>query len=215
MAGYFLYSIDSDVFTQLTTSPTREQGEVLADYVLEDRAFHFEERDEEAGPSIWPEDREVLVERILKRLASSDWYSDLSYADAIMWDDMLHGLSGEAGETIGIDLQCSDYESIYWDCAEIAAQQGASMMAEPVFGNRAFRYFGKPSSEYTVYPMYSFFTAEQTQELLKQLKRVEPHFASLSDDSVGSPREQFFEGLLPTVKDAAAKGRVLWVQTDT
>ena len=215
MAGYYLYTLDNMVFTQLTTSPTKKQGQVLADFLLEELEDLLEESDDGAEASIWPLDRNALAELIVKRLALPDWYSDLSYDDATIWDSVIHSLSDEPGEAIRIGFQCSDYENIYWDCAEIAEEQGATMMAEPRFGSSGYRYFGKPTDDFANYPLYSFFMPDQTQELLAQLDRVEPYFAELSDDSEGSPREQFFEGLLPTVKYAVEKNRILWVQTDT
>ena len=208
MAGYFLYTLDNDVFSQLTTSPTREQGLVFADYLRQ----CFDEEEERSA--MWPEDREDLSDLIVKRLARADWYSDLSYADANVWDHVVHALRGEPGERIGIDFRCSDYESIYWDCAEAAAEAGATMMAEPTFGSSGFRYFGRPTSRYANYPMYSLFPPDQARQLLTQLEHVEPRFRSLPGGE-GSVHEQFFEGLLPTVRDAVANGRVLWVQTDT
>jgi hypothetical protein len=127
---------------------------------------------------------------------------------------VVFALQHAPGQAFGIDFQFTDYESICWDCAEIAAAQGASMMAEPIFGNSGFRYFGKPAAAYSLYPMYSLFTREQTPALLSQLERVEPHFRSLPEGAE-SPREQFFEGLLPVVREVVANDRVLWVQTDT
>jgi hypothetical protein len=214
MAGYFIYSIDNRVFTQLTTSPTKEQGLALADHTLESIDYYLDDFDDKSEIVMWPKDRDALAEVIVKRLATADWYSDLSLDGAQMWDHVVAALDDEPGELIGIDFQCYDYESIYWDCAWIAAEHGASMMAEPTFGSSGFRYFGKPSSKYGVYPMYSLFVPEQTRTLLSQLEAVEPFFASLPDEE-GSSREQFFEGLLPPVRHAAANGRVLWVQTDT
>lgn len=208
MAGYYLYTIDNEVFSQLTTSPTRKQGLLLADHLLE----CFDDDDERS--EMWPEDREALARLIIARLAQPDWYSDLSYEDANFWDNVVFALQEEPGQRIGIDFECSDYESIYWDCAEIAAEQGATMMAEPTFGSSGFRYFGKPANDYANYPIYSLFTPEQTRQLLAQLEGVEAYFRSLAGGE-GSPREQFFEGLLPTVRSAVDRGRVLWVQTDT
>jgi|RhiMethySRZTD1v2_1073278.scaffolds.fasta_scaffold204064_2 hypothetical protein len=40
MAGYFLYTLDNKVFTQLTTAPTLEQGLVLADYMALCKHIH-------------------------------------------------------------------------------------------------------------------------------------------------------------------------------
>jgi hypothetical protein len=213
MAGYYISTIDGEVFSQLTTSPTREQGLVLADYLRQ----WLGELDEDDGgrPPPWPDDPKGQANWVTERLARLDWYSDLSYEEATTWDEVVASLRGEPGEIFGIDHQLYDYEGIYWDCAEIAARQGATMMADPTFGGSAFRYFGRPAApRYTVYPMYSLFTPEQARRLLAQLEGVEPHFRALTGGA-GSPREQFFEGLLPPVRDAVARGRVLWVLTDT
>jgi hypothetical protein len=151
---------------------------------------------------------------IQRRLAAPDWYSDLSLDSAHLWDNVILALDDEPGEAIGIDFQCENDGYLYWDAAEIAARQGAPMMAEPKFGGSAFRYFGKPSSRYEVYPMYSLYTPEQTQKLLAELESVGPHFMTLPKGE-GSERDQFFEGLLGPVQQIVANGRVLWVQTDT
>jgi hypothetical protein len=213
LAGYFLYTLNHQVFTQLTTAPTREQGLQLV-ASLRAALEEAEEEAEDEQPTIWSGSREALANQIVTRLARPDWYSDLSYKDASAWDGVVFALQDTPGRAFRIDFQCTDYGGIYWDCAEIAAAQGAAMMAEPAFGSSGFRYFGKPSSEYSNYPMYSLFTREQTRELLSQVERVEPHFRSLPEGE-GSPKEQFFEGLLPVVREVVVKDRVLWVQTDT
>lgn len=149
---------------------------------------------------------------VQKRLAADDWYSDLSYHQGGVWDDVLHGFSGELGRQLKLDFQCaSDWESIYWDCAEEATAQGATMMAEPKFGNGGFRFFGKPTSEWNPFPMYTFYEPNRVRELLAQLEPIAPHFEEMG----GEEQEEFEEGLLIPVRNTAEAGRVLWVQTDT
>jgi hypothetical protein len=214
MAGYYLYSLDNDAFTQLTTSPTRQQAAALADAALEELEDLIEENIDEGETSKWPKARGALADAIKARLASSDWYSDLSYGDAQIWDFIIGNLDDKAGKKIGIRFKCENDGYLYWDAAQIAAEHGATMMAEPQFGSSGFRYFGKPSSKYSVYPMYSIYTPEQTKALLSQLEAVAPHFRSLPEGE-GSDRDQFFKGLLTPVQKVLKKNRVLWVQTDT
>jgi hypothetical protein len=214
MAGYYIYSLDADAFEQLTASPTREQALVLADSILDGLEDALEEYgdDQAADPSKWPLDRKSLADRIQKRLASADWYADLTYGDAAIWDDMLHNLQDEPGEKLGIDFQCENDGFLYWDAAAIAARHGAPMMAEPKFGNSGFRYSGKSKGDIDL--MYSFYLPAQTQILLKQLEKAVPHFETLPDDEDGD-RDQFFRGLLEPAKRIVEAGRVMWVQTDT
>ena len=89
MAGYYIYSIESDVFGQLTTSPTTKQAVVLADWILDvERYAHYDLQ----GNSLWPCDRDAMADILARRLTSSDWYSDLSYADALVWDEIVYSL---------------------------------------------------------------------------------------------------------------------------
>ncbi|MEQ8210229.1 MAG: hypothetical protein RH917_10390 [Lacipirellulaceae bacterium] len=213
MAGYFLSTLDRAKFEQLITNPSDEQATLLAEAFLEELEDFLEDVEEESDRELWPTDEEGLAAFIKKRLAMPDWYSDLSLDNALVWDRLHDLFFDEPGEEIGLDPQMSDYESIYWDCAEIAAAQGASLMAEPKFGNSGFRYHGKPSDG-GVYPMYSVFAGEELSELATQVKSVESHFATL-EEGEDTPREMFFECLLPMVTGAVENDRVLWVQTDT
>ncbi len=203
MAGYYLYSICSNVFSQLTTAPTDQQARFVAEALLD----VVQESDlNEEDLAKWPTELEALGTEVKKRLASSDWYSDLTYAQAAMWDDMLHGFNDDLGERLNLDFQCaSDWESIYWDCAEAATVQGATMMAERLFGGSGYRYFSKPKSEWNVYPMYTFYEPKRVRELLAQLEPI----ASWFEDQDDEEQEEFVEGLLEPVRKTAAASRVL------
>jgi len=209
MAGYFLYSLDFEVFKQLTTAPTDEMARLVAQVLL----LELEESDpDEIDTQKWPSDVDALAATVKNRLAASDWYSDLTYGSAVMWDNMLHNFSGELGKALKLGFECaSDWESIYWDCANAAAAQGASMMAEPLFGNSGFRYSGKPTSEWNPFPMYTFYEPPRVRELLAQLEPIADWF----EDQGGEEEEEFMEGLLIPVRQTAEANRVLWVQTDT
>ena len=149
-------------------------------------------------------------------LASDDWYRDLEDEDANIVDEFVYAMLDEDVERkLGIGFECSDYESIYWDCAEIAAAQGAAMMQEPTFGSSGFRYSGELARDFGYCRNYSIFTPEQAVELYDQLQNVESHFDSLPDDGEDGFRAQFFQGLLGPVKYAAQNNRYLFVQTDT
>lgn len=209
MAGYYLYSLDSGVLSQLTTAPTDEQARLIAQVVA---AGLSETLEDEVTRGKWPDDLDEMTAAVKKRLAAADWYSDLTYGEAVNWDDMLHEFSGELGEALNIGFECaSDWESIYWDCANAAAEQGATMMAEPRFGNSGFRYSGNPTSEWNPFPMYTFYEPPQVRELLAQLEPIAGWF----EDQGGEEEEEFMDGLLIPVRNTAEANRVLWVQTDT
>ena len=205
MAGYFLYSFNYEVFIDLISTPTKYFAIALADYAVE-------EIDEDSD--YWPADREALADRIIERLPRDDWYSDLSLEDAEIWNQILRGLFDEVGDENGIDFDVYDFESIYWDGAEEAARFGAAMMAEPVFGNGGFRYSGKPNDPDQPWPMYSLYPPEEAKKLLAQLEAIEPQMATLPEGEF-SPKEQFFEGLLPFVREMVQRGRMIYIQTDT
>lgn len=214
MAGYFIYSLDADVFQQLTTVPTVEQSLALADSIFGDLDDSLKAywKEGPADPLKWPRDRAALAESIRKRLASPDWYADLTIGDQVIWENLLYNLMDECGVEIGIGFQAEN-DSFYWDAAEIAAQQGASMMAEPNFGGSGFRCSDKSRCDLDGLS-YSLYLPTQAVELLKQLEKVAPHFETMPDEEFGD-RDQFFNGLLEPVRNIVAAGRVMWVQTDS
>lgn len=205
VAGYYIYSIDPEVFKQLTTEPTPEQAQILADQILDDSEI--------AAESIFNLERDPLAAAIQERLASDDWYSDLSYADGLVWESIIELIRESASESLGIELHTdTDFDSVYWDVCEQAVKHGAKAMAEPNFGNSGFRFFGKPTNEHNPFPMHSIHTPEETKELYKQLRSVQHQFG---DDVDLDTSEEFHEALLLPVQIAAENGRYLWVQTDT
>jgi len=215
VAGYTVCSLDSDVFEQLTTSPTREHSLILADAVLDglDVGLQDYKGDKAADPEKWPLDRELLATFIQERLASADWYADFTMGDASIWDNcLLRALMDESGEQLGIDFRIENDGFLYWDAAEAAAEHGAPMMSEPKFGNSGFRYSGKSRTELEL--LYTIHLPADVQELLHQLETAVPYFETLPDDDDGD-RVQFFDGLLDPVRSIAKAGRVIWVQTDT
>lgn len=201
-------------FQQLTTAPTMAHCLILADFVLDGLEEALDEYGDEdaADPSKWPLDRKLLAERIRKRLASADWYSDLTMGDAEIWYTVLRGLMEEPGQQIGIGFQCENEGFLYWDAAEIAARHGAPMMAEPMFGNRGFRNSGKSRGDVEL--IYTIYLPQQSRQLLNQLEKAVPHFEALPDEE-DNERAQFFQGLLEPIRQIVAAGRVMWVQTDT
>jgi hypothetical protein len=214
MAGYFLYSLDGNVFSQLTTSPTRPQALALADAVLDELQGMIDDFLKPEETSIWSTSREALAEVIQTRLGLSDWYSDLVHGDAVIWEYIIGSLDDKAGKKIGIRYKCENDGYLYWDAPRMAAERGATLMAAAQFGHSGFRYFGVPSNKYSSFPMYSMWTADQTRELLSQLEAVTPYFSTLPDGE-GSDRDQFFKGLLEPVQRVVRQNRILWVQTDT
>ncbi len=216
MAGYFLSSVDGPAFEQVTTNPTDEQARTLADGLLEEYAG-------EIAAVGWPADPAGLAGFIKTRLAAPDWYGDLPTdgdhdpGPAGLWDEVVRNLY----HLPELDGQMCDYESIYWDCAEFCEEHGATALSEPGFGNAGFRCPPPGKLRDSGYDrMSTIHSPAAVRAMHEQLKLVEPHAAALpdydrgdeDDESVGG---QFFLGLLPAVADAAARGRYLWIETDT
>ena len=213
MAGYFLYSLDGDAFTKLVSEPTDAQARALAKPLLADRRTFL------IGAG-WPDDLDALAAFVKGRLASPDWYGDLDDDGASLWDDVVWSFRDKPGEACGLGFECTDYESIYWDCAEFAAANGAPLMSDKTFGCSGFRCPPEKRSQLERY--YQLMPPAETRALHEQLKIVEPHAAGLpgfnpnamedDDESVAS---QFFHGLHGPVAEMAARGRALFVQLDT
>lgn len=212
--GYFLYSLDAAIFHQLTTSPTKAQGLALADGFVDEVEVYFDEYEGEdaADPKKWPLRRAALGESIRKRLAAPDWYADLTAGDRVIWDGILDGLTGEPGETIGIDFRCENDGILDWDTATLAANQGASMMADPRFAHSGYRC--APEARVHLGPNYSFYLPPETRQLLEQLENVSPHFPTSPKGKSKDPHP-FFQGLLEPVRRIVKAGRVMQVCANT
>src|SRR5262245_41744510 len=216
MGGYCIYSVDASVFQQLTTAPMIEQCRVLADEMLE--VLEDAPREYKGGsvdPNKWPTDREALTKLLQMRLASPDWYADLTYGDAVIWDSVVSALMYDEGEQTGISCQCENDGMLYWDAAEMAAEHGAPMMAERNFGGGGFRCSGKARTDLEL--MYTIYLPAEVQKLLAQLEKARPHFEAMvnddDDERVPEEYEEFFDGLLKPVRKIADAGRVMWVRT--
>ena len=84
MAGYFFSTFDYEAFRRLTLSPTKADGDVIAEYMIEDLEDFLQEFDNQSDAEIWRGGRDSLSALIVRRLAMPDWYSDLSYESANM-----------------------------------------------------------------------------------------------------------------------------------
>ncbi|MGC3961524.1 MAG: hypothetical protein QM813_27445 [Verrucomicrobiota bacterium] len=155
----------------------------------------------------------ALAESIRQRLASTDWYADMTNGDEVIWYDILSSLQSDAPAIqLGIGFQSENDGYLYWDTAKLAASLGANMMAGRTFGQSGFRYSGKSKSPIEF--MYSLFLPVQTQLLLNQLRVIAPHFEALPDEK-SQMADEFLEGLLEPVESIVDSGRVMWVQMDT
>ncbi|MFH5804581.1 hypothetical protein [Alienimonas sp. DA493] len=213
MAGYFIYSLDGEAFTQLVTEPTDAQATALAEHLAGEYA-------DDLAHAGWPTAVAPLAELIKTRLAAADWYGDLSDEQGQVWDAVVRSFTYEPGEACGLGFECTDYESIYWDCAEFAAANGAPLMDERTFGCSGFRCPPEKRSQLERY--YHLMTPAETRTLHEQLKAVEPHAKALPgydpeglDEDDEAVATQFFLGLFGPVADMVARGRSLFVQLDT
>lgn len=207
MGGYFIYSLDGIAFRELTSSPTTTQASAIAEFTQSEYADFLK------NSKSWPDGGDALTVRIKRCLASDDWYADSADGDPFDMDLIVSSMLDDGvQEKLEIGFECLQYDSIYWDCAEMAASKGADMMQESRFGSSGFRC---ADAQKSIAREYSIFTPEQTLELHRQLKKVEPHFSSLRDDGESGIRQQFFRDLLEPVRRTAEDARYLFVTTDT
>lgn len=208
MAGYFLYSLDGDAFSRLTTTPTDAQAAALARPLL--TGSDWDDGRNGLAAAGWPTDLPGLTAFLKSRLAAADWDAGLTADGSGLWCEVVDLFGKSPGEACGLGYRAHSDREVSWDVSEFCAARGAPTLTEPAFGNRGFR-----ASRPDHFHEYSLHPPDRVAALLSELRTVEPHAAALPDDAEGSVWHQFFHDLLPVVERVAAAGRVLWVRTDT
>ncbi len=220
MAGYFIYSLDWDKFHRFVEEPSRTQLLAFAEQVSDG----LDESDEDLKPgdpvSDWPSEPEELCEVIRPRLASLDWYSDLSDAGKSIWERAIIAFSERRRRGDDLSFRCACDDSVYWDVIEIARRYHGVPLnritdaAVSHFGARPYRYH-PPADRVPEWgdwtPYHSMHTPDEVVRLLEELKAAGPSILAAQDDDARGD----YERLLPAVEKVARDGRLLYVGVDT
>lgn len=176
MAGYILYSIDSEKFRRLAEQPTPHEIKTLRK-MLAERLDDLHGECEDDDPILqWnssPAALEVLVEQ---RLVSNDWYGDLSTAGKELWEGLIFDICTD-NNVLDLGFQVES-DGIYWDVINVAfaklkiPQETINDKALSTFGQRPFRYCPPlPSQVATVLdPEAQKASLQGLQQLLEQTK---------------------------------------------
>ena len=219
MSGFMMHSFDQAAFARLLAEPTPGQLSFIAERFEECMARNRHIRRGNCG---WPEDQEDLKTAIGQRLGRSDWYGDLSQDAAEIWDLIIS--AGLTDERLEIGWHSSPFESVYWDVAEFLADAGATLFAEPTFGNRRFRDPKRTGGD----PEWALYPQNALRELYRQIEQVQPQIAALSFDTLnldptdtdaaltdGSVKAQLLGGLIPWIRHCLQTKSVFFVVMDT
>ena len=202
--GFSLHLFHGNHFARLLDSPSEQQIVDIVRYIT---------RWSSHVSKVWPRETGPLTEAIRQRLASPDWYSDLSAEDAEVMDEI--ALSFIEVPQLGIDHQGTcNYVEVSLACIEKIAAFGATMPSRERFGWSGFRVLGHQDAQHQQERPYSIFGPEEVTVWAANLRSVEPRFREIEDVSKGGVRQEFLEKLLPFVSVAAAAGCYLFVQGD-
>ena len=228
-AGYILYSLDADKFRRFIDSPTSAElaalGALLADG-LEENDGEFDDDD---AISRWPTDAASLAPIAAKRLALTDWYSDLSDSGKSLWEGVIFGACLK-NEDFDLGFRVAN-DGIYWDVIEIARKElgvpdgTINDVALSTFGTRPFRFHPQPkrkpkkswlgfggdeSDELTF--MHSMHMPDEVARMQAELRSVERAMKATKN---ASARQQYESDLMPAMDAIVKDGRMLFVQVDT
>ena len=215
MAGYVLYSLDTDKFKRLIEYPSSDEMEVLASLLA--GGFKQLRRDFEAGEPILRAnaDDDSRIQFITNRLPLNDWYGDLSEAGKNLWEGLIFEACYECDEIdVGFYPNCGD--GISWDVIETAFEalgvpdDAVGDIALSRFGTWPFRYHPKPKDRFD--SSHSMHTTAEVKRMIVELKSIESAMSELDDEDTVS---DYGDLLLPTLEAIADEGRMLFVFVDT
>jgi hypothetical protein len=147
MAGYIIYSLDRGKFERFVKHPTPGQLAAFARLLsdgLEELDGEFDEGDPVAG---WPTDATALAPIAAKRLATSDWYKDLSATGKTLWEGAVFNACMNCDE-IDVGFRAEN-DGLGWDVLEFAWKRlgvvpgQISDVALSAFGTRPYRYHAR------------------------------------------------------------------------
>lgn len=148
MAGYILYSIDADKFRRLVEQPTQHEIKTLRK-MLAERLEDLDGECEDDDPILqWNSSPAALEAVVRQRLASDDWYGDLSTAGKELWEGLIFDICTD-NNVLDLGFRVES-DGIYWDVINVAfaklkiPQETINDKALSTFGQRPFRYCPAP-----------------------------------------------------------------------
>ncbi len=149
MAGYILYSIDADKFRRLIEHPAPHELKIIRK-MLAERLEDLNGACDDDDPILQWNSSPAALEAIVKqRLASDNWYSDLSTAGKELWEGLIFDICTDHDEfDLGFRVE---NDGIYWDVINVALArlkippETITEKAISTFGQRPFRYCPQPS----------------------------------------------------------------------
>ena len=216
MAGFFIYSLDWKKFQKFTKKPTKKQLKKFAES-LDDRYERvMDELEETDVAHSWSADAKDHEAAIQERLASEDWYGDLSDEACGIWEWSMFDLANDAAN---FDFRCES-DGVYWYviqyCEEHASKTSKSS-AIARFGHWPYGLQKAPKQpkdflEPHWMPYHSMRPPEEVEQMLAEAKAADKYVKSKKDRET---YDELIDTLIPTLEKIAADERMLFVQVDT
>lgn len=200
MAGYILYSIDANKFRRLIEHPAQHELKTIRK-MLAERLEDLDGECEEDDPILQWNSSPAALEALLKqRLASDDWYGDLSTAGKELWEGLIFDICTDHDEfDLGFQVE---NDGIYWDVINVARArlkippETITEKAISAFGQRPFRYCPQPSQGETR-PVMDPEEQKASFQLLNQFLEE-----AKQDPQTILTRLAEYEGILPAHKQS-------------
>ncbi|WP_040352878.1 hypothetical protein [Blastopirellula marina] len=226
MAGYFLYSLDTGSVEKFLADPTSDQLTRYAKPLAKSLQKQRDDLEPTDPLHDWPTDAEALTPLVQQRLATIDWYADLSVRGKGLWEGAAFSFLTDKRSRKEFNFR-AESDGISFTILEKLHEHFG--VAADTVTDRMFTQFGKmplrcryrqldrPSWEdfcdgLVYVPWHGVHSTADAAQLIEELKAAEP--TVLADDDAEVERE-YAEELLPMLEKIVKKQRLLFVQVDT
>ena len=216
MAGFCIYSLDWKKFQKFINKPTKKQLKKFAESLDDNYEAAMDELEKKDIAHTWSADADGFEAAIKDRLASEDWYSDLSGKARGIWEWSMFSL---AQEESNFDFRCES-DGVYWTVIEYCTQHASKKSKSPAiarFGHWPYGLQKAPKQpkdflEPHRMPYHSMRPPEEVDQMLQEVIAAEKFVKGKKDVDTYN---ELVDELIPTLEKIAKDKRMLFVQVDT
>ena len=216
MAGYFMYSLSWEKFQKFTLKPTKTQLKKLGEFLDDNYEGVIDELDKDDVAHTWVADAKDPHSAIQQRLASEDWYGDLSERACGIWECAINSLAQSNDKMF--DFRCES-DGVYWYVIQYCEEHAAKKSKSPAISRFAWPYglqkqprAPKDMFESHWMPYHSMRPPHEVQQMLEEAKAADAFIKAKNDKETYN---ELIDELIPTLETIANDDRMLFVQVDT
>ena len=218
MAGYCLYSLDWNKFSQFVAEPTDEQLLEFADFFSQEVDQNDGEFDDDDPVADWPADPAELKPYMAELLRKEDWYGELSDVGKCVLEAAIQEYCTDDSNPLGFRV---DSDGVYWPVIDFVRAHfnvPADTVTEAAisrFGLVPFRFVPELNKRMEWgywFPIHSMHPPDEVKKLLEETQAAEADVMNSNDENA---KFEYEDQLVPALTRILNDNRLLFIHVDT